>query len=59
MQTFGWKNIWSMLWISQTDFNSEGRYTGNRQHVPSAYSARAINSIKNYANKQLRYNLCK
>ncbi|CAB4484839.1 unnamed protein product [Rhizophagus irregularis] len=36
----------------------EVRYTGNRQHVPSAYSARTINSIKNYANKQLGYNLC-
>jgi len=36
----------------------EVRYTGNRQHIPSAYSARTINSTKNHANKQLGYNLC-
>ena len=33
------------------------RYTGNRQNIPSANSARTISSIKN-TNKQLGYNLC-
>ena len=35
----------------------EVRYTGNRQNIPSANSARTINSAKNI-NKQLGYNLC-
>ncbi|EXX69086.1 uncharacterized protein OCT59_004738 [Rhizophagus irregularis] len=36
---------------------SEIRYTGNRQGIPSANSARMINSAKK-TNKQLGYNLC-
>ncbi|PKK71778.1 hypothetical protein RhiirC2_827046, partial [Rhizophagus irregularis] len=36
---------------------SEIRYTGNRQGIPSASSARMINSAKKI-NKQLGYNLC-
>ena len=36
---------------------NEVRYTGNRQNVPSANSAKTISSSKN-TNKQLGYNLC-